>query len=113
MDEKRRYRVHAEVFGALANPVRHEIFHRIAERPRTVSELADLCAVTRPNVSQHLAVLARRGLAVRRRAAGRTEWSAGDPRLAGACTLVDDIMSERLHETLASLDRTEASHGTQ
>ncbi len=113
MDEKRRYEVHAEVFGALANPVRHEIFHRIAEQHRTVSELADLCGVTRPNVSQHLAVLRRHGLAQRLRAAGRTEWAASDPRLAGACALVDQVMSERLQGTLASLDRTEASHGTQ
>lgn len=113
MDEKRRFELHAEVFGALANPVRHEVFHRIVERGRTVSELAELCGVARPNVSQHLAVLRRHGLAERRRVASRVEWTASDPRLAGACALVDDVMSGRLQGTLASLDRTEASHGTQ
>jgi ArsR family transcriptional regulator len=113
MNGKRQYELHAEVFGALANPVRHELFHHIVEAPRTVSELAELAGVSRPNVSQHLAVLARHGLAVRRHVEGRTEWTASDRRLAGACALVDEVMSERLEGTLASLDRKAAHDEAQ
>jgi DNA-binding transcriptional ArsR family regulator len=113
MNGKRQYELHAEVFAALANPMRHEIFHHIVEAPRTVSELAELSGATRPNVSQHLSVLARHGLAVRRRAGGRTEWMASDPRMAEACSLVDQVMSERLEGSLASLKRKVVSDGTE
>jgi DNA-binding transcriptional ArsR family regulator len=42
---------------ALADPTRRIVFERVARRPRSVSELARGLAVTRPAVSQHLAVL--------------------------------------------------------
>jgi DNA-binding transcriptional ArsR family regulator len=48
---------------ALSVPVRRELFELICERPRSVTELADLVPVSRPAVSQHLAVLVEAGLA--------------------------------------------------
>jgi DNA-binding transcriptional ArsR family regulator len=42
---------------ALGDPTRREIFERLAERPRAVSELARELPVSRPAVSQHLKVL--------------------------------------------------------
>src|SRR5665647_3892230 len=56
-DDRQRYAIHAAVFAALANPTRHELMHHLCEAPRTPSELAELLDVSRPNVSQHLAVL--------------------------------------------------------
>lgn len=50
------------LMSALAEPTRRNIFERLATRPRCVSELARDFAVTRPAVSQHLAVLKRAGL---------------------------------------------------
>src|SRR5918911_5777526 len=47
---------------ALGDPTRREIFERIAERPRSVGELADGLPVSRPAVSQHLKVLKEAGL---------------------------------------------------
>jgi DNA-binding transcriptional ArsR family regulator len=43
--------------AALADPTRRIVFERVARRPRSVSELARGLAVSRPAVSQHLAVL--------------------------------------------------------
>ena len=47
---------------ALGDPTRREIFERVAERPRSVGELADGLPVSRPAVSQHLKVLKEAGL---------------------------------------------------
>ena len=60
-DDRQRYAIHAAVFAALANPTRHELMHHLCDAPRTPSELAELLDVSRPNVSQHLAVLQRDG----------------------------------------------------
>ncbi len=103
MTGKETYRLHAEVFAALGNPLRHEIFHHLADGPKTVSELAAMAGVTPANVSQHVAILARHDLAVRRRSSGMTTWEAADARLAGACHLVDEVLAERLAGALESL----------
>jgi DNA-binding transcriptional ArsR family regulator len=113
MADRETYRVHAEVFAALGNPLRHELFHYLVERPQTVSELAEKAGVSASNVSQHLAVLAAHDLAVKRREDGRTVWEAGDRRLAGACSLVDEVMAERLASRLTSLEHKEARHDAQ
>ena len=49
-------------FAALADPTRRAIFERLADRPRSVGELARELPVSRPAVSQHLKVLKRAGL---------------------------------------------------
>jgi len=59
------------VFGALADPTRRAILHRLRGRgTSTVTELAGLFPVSLPAVSRHLKVLERAGL-VRRRVDGR------------------------------------------
>jgi ArsR family transcriptional regulator len=95
-DDRQRYAIHAAVFAALANPTRHELMHRLCDAPRTPSELADLLEVSRPNVSQHLAILQRDGLVRRHREEGRVLWKVVNPRLAEACALIDEILGPEL-----------------
>lgn len=52
----------ADVFTALADPTRRDIFERVAGRPQSVGELAGDLPVSRPAVSQHLRVLKAAGL---------------------------------------------------
>jgi DNA-binding transcriptional ArsR family regulator len=49
---------------ALADPTRREIFERLGAGPSAVGELAKDLPVSRPAVSQHLAVLKSAGLVV-------------------------------------------------
>jgi DNA-binding transcriptional ArsR family regulator len=56
-------------FAALGDGTRRAIFEMVAERARSVGELAGDLPVSRPAVSQHLKVLKDAGL-VRDRAAG-------------------------------------------
>jgi DNA-binding transcriptional ArsR family regulator len=64
---------------ALGDPTRRAIFERVAERPRSVGELARGLPVSRPAVSQHLRVLKDVGLVVDRPAGTRRIYQA-DPR---------------------------------
>jgi DNA-binding transcriptional ArsR family regulator len=59
----------AGAWAALGDPTRHGIVEALAERPRSVTELAAELPVSRPAVSQALKVLKDAGL-VSERAAG-------------------------------------------
>ena len=95
-DDKQRYAMHAAVFGALSNPTRHEMMHLLCKGPHTPSELAEALDVSRPNVSQHLALLHREGLVRRSREEGRVLWEVVDPRLSQACELIDEVLASQL-----------------
>jgi DNA-binding transcriptional ArsR family regulator len=49
-------------FGALGNSYRRAIVELLADRPRSVQEIADHLPISRPAVSRHLSVLNRAGL---------------------------------------------------
>jgi len=46
-----------DIFTALADPTRRQIFENLRDHPKTVGELAKGQTVSRPAVSQHLRVL--------------------------------------------------------
>jgi DNA-binding transcriptional ArsR family regulator len=50
------------VFPALANPVRRRLLELLADGPRTPGALAADFSLSRPAISEHLAVLRRAGL---------------------------------------------------
>lgn len=51
-----------DAFGAIAHPVRRSLVTALATGDKPVNELAAACTVSRPAVSQHLAVLRGVGL---------------------------------------------------
>lgn len=108
MDESQRSAQHAAVFGALAHPVRHELFHLLCGAHRSPGELAALLGISKPNASQHLAILRREGLANRVRLDGRVLWRVVDDRLGQACALIDDVLGRELQSRLHALERKEA-----
>lgn len=57
----------ADALSAAAEPTRRRLLQLLATGPRTVSELAEQFTVTRPAISQHLAVLADAGLVTARK----------------------------------------------
>ena len=73
---------------ALGDPTRLTIVTCLAERPRSVGELADELPISRPAVSQHLKVLKTAGL-VTDRAVGTRRVYRLDP--AGLSALRDQL----------------------
>jgi DNA-binding transcriptional ArsR family regulator len=106
--ERQRYEIHAAVFAALANPTRHEMMHLLCEHPLTPTELAEALEVSRPNVSQHLAVLQREGLVKRSRQDGRVLWEVVDKRLSHACALIDEIVGREMADKAHILESQES-----
>ncbi len=53
---------YANIFAALADPTRREVFEGLWSGPQSVSDLATRVPVSRPAVSQHLKVLESAGL---------------------------------------------------
>ena|SRR5438270_33229 len=62
-----RAAVAGDPWAALADPTRRTVLSRVAERPRSVEQIADTMPVSRPAVSQHLRVLADANLVIARR----------------------------------------------
>src|SRR5215471_16595419 len=58
---------HLALFQTLADPTRLAIFEHLARGETTVSAIAERFPISQPAVSQHLAILRRRGLASHRR----------------------------------------------
>jgi DNA-binding transcriptional ArsR family regulator len=73
----------AAALAALADPTRRQIFERLRAGPRAVGEIAHGLPVTRPAVSQHLAVLKAAGL-VKDQPAGTRRVYEIDPKGLGA-----------------------------
>jgi len=57
-----RQKVYAEVFKALAHPVRLSIVHELAEGEACVCDLKRKIGVDMPTISKHLSILKKAGL---------------------------------------------------
>ena len=79
---------------ALSGPVRRELFELICERPRSVVELADMVPVSRPAVSQHLAVLVEAGLARATSVGTRNLYSASTDAASVLRIWLDEMWTE-------------------
>jgi DNA-binding transcriptional ArsR family regulator len=75
--------IQTNLFSALADPTRRQVFERLAAGPCAVGEIARGLPVSRPAVSQHLKVLKDAGL-VKDRAEGTRRVYSIDPHGLGA-----------------------------
>lgn len=79
-----------KVLGALTSPVRREILSLIWDRELPAGEIAAAFAVTKPTISQHLAVLREAGLVTARVAGTSRRYRARQGALAGLYASLDD-----------------------
>jgi len=94
----------AAALAALADPTRRQLFERLRTGPRAVGELAQGVPVSRPAVSQHLAVLKSAGL-VKDRAAGTRRVYEIDPKGLGAIRAwLDGMWQDALQELGAAVE---------
>jgi len=90
---------------ALADPTRRQLIERLKSGPRPVGELARGLPVSRPAVSQHLAVLKAAGL-VRDVADGTRRIYEIDPKGLGAIRAwLDDMWGDALGRFGAELGK--------
>ncbi len=90
---------------ALADPTRRRVFEELRRGPRSVGKIAARMPVSRPAVSQHLAVLKKAGL-VGDRAEGTRRVYHIDPKgLAAIRTWLDQFWDDALHAFKAELEK--------
>jgi DNA-binding transcriptional ArsR family regulator len=95
----------AAALAALADPTRRQLFERLRTGPRAVVDLAHGVTVSRPAVSQHLAVLKAAGL-VKDRAEGTRRVYEIDPRGLGAIRAwLDGMWDNALHSLESEFER--------
>lgn len=95
----------AVALAALADPTRRQLFERLRAGPRAVGELARGVTVSRPAVSQHLAVLKAAGL-VRDTATGTRRVYEIDPQGLGAIRAwLDDMWGGALESFGADIEK--------
>jgi DNA-binding transcriptional ArsR family regulator len=98
----------ADALSAAAEPTRRRLLQLLATGPRTVGELAKQFSVTRPAISQHLAVLADAGLVTARKD-GRQRFYSVVP--AGITQLRAEI--DRFWSTELDLLADDATNATK
>jgi DNA-binding transcriptional ArsR family regulator len=97
----------ATALAALADPTRRQLFERLRSGPRAVGELARGVTVSRPAVSQHLAVLKAAGL-VKDTATGTRRVYEIDPKGLGAIRAwLDNMWGGALESFGDELEREE------
>lgn len=87
--------LHAHVCKGLADPKRLLILNALRDGERSVSDLVDELSLPQANVSQHLAILRDRGLAVTRRDGQRVFYAVSSPKIIEAMDLLREVMHEQ------------------
>jgi DNA-binding transcriptional ArsR family regulator len=95
----------ATILKALANPVRLQILHALADGPAVVGRLAADLELSQPNVSQHLAILRSTGRVEADRGGREARYRLADPDVIVACDLMRGVLERRL-ERLSRLADT-------
>jgi DNA-binding transcriptional ArsR family regulator len=92
---------------AIAEPRRREILSLVRDGELSAGEIASRFDVTRPAISQHLAVLRDAGLLNERREGTRRLYSARPEGMADLREFLDDFWSDRLErlKLAAELDQ--------
>jgi ArsR family transcriptional regulator, virulence genes transcriptional regulator len=87
----------AEFFSILGHARRVAIFCELHDGRKTVSELAELCGATLPNVSQHLRIMRDKGMVKTEKEGQSVYYSIVDERFVDACRTIRDALVEHMH----------------
>ena len=105
---KRQAQLKAELFKALAHPVRIRALEQLASGERSVGELASLLGVEISHLSQQLAVLRKVGVVENRREGTTVFYSVRDPRFVQFLTIAREMLIDSLQDSKALLDTLES-----
>lgn len=87
-DQDRVFAAVAELFSVLSTPIRLKIISAVCHGEKNVTELLAEIDTTQPNMSQHLAMLYRRGVLAKRREGVQMYYRLQSERVATLCRAV-------------------------
>lgn len=97
---------HYLALKALGDPTRLQIFDRLTRKPMAVGEIARELPISRPAVSQHLAVLKGAGLVIDRAEGARRVYRVDSAGLAVIRAWLDRFWDGALGAFKAEAERT-------
>lgn len=95
------------VLHAIAEPRRRKILHLVSSTELSAGDIASRFEVTRPAISQHLAVLERAGLVSVRREGTRRIYRARPQGLAELREFLDEFWADGLQRLKAAAEQAE------
>jgi ArsR family transcriptional regulator len=93
----------ADLFRALAHPVRIRVLELLAQKEHTVQELQEALGLDQPAVSQHLAALRARLLVTSRKQGTLAYYTLRSPLVAELLRVSREFLSHRLAESQSML----------
>ena len=104
-DEKRLYRMKADVLAAAGHPIRLAIIDFLSDGEQCVCDIAEHVDAQRSNVSRHLAVLLKAGVVDQRKDGLRMIYSLKTPCILNFMQCVEGVLRERARDARALLRR--------
>lgn len=95
----------ADVFNALAHPLRLEIVDFLRGGERCVCEIVDHAGAEQSNTSRHLALMVRGGVLTRRKKGLNVYYAVRCACVLDFLDCVDGVLSQQLRETERMLGR--------
>jgi DNA-binding transcriptional ArsR family regulator len=91
--------VKAELFRALAHPIRIRLLEQLARGERTVQALQEALDLEQPIVSQHLAALRAKNVVTVRRERTQAYYALGSPLVAELLRVARELLSHHFSES--------------
>ena len=101
--------IKAELFRALAHPVRVRVLELLAEQEHSVGEMAPLVGAELSHLSQQLAVLRRAGLVTTRKDGSTVYYAIRDRELTKLLASAKRLLINSLTESLDLLENLRVS----
>jgi ArsR family transcriptional regulator len=92
------YQRQSQICKAFANPVRIQILEMLGQRERYVSELLEELGISKPNLSQHLAILRNSGVVTTSRVGKQLSCTLAMPEVKNACELIRNVLRKQIDE---------------
>lgn len=83
---------------AFANATRLQLLDLLGQREWPASELQERLSISKPNLSQHLAVLKAAGVVLTRREGKQVYCSLAFPEVKSACRLLRDVLRAQIRQ---------------
>ena len=89
----------ADICKTLSDTKRLMLVHELRDGELSVGQLGTRLELPQANVSQHLAILRKRGIVTTRRDGTTVYYSLASRKIGEACDMVRSVLSEQLSST--------------
>jgi ArsR family transcriptional regulator, virulence genes transcriptional regulator len=90
------FKMQADICKTLSDPKRLMIVHELRNGELSVGQLGANLELPQANISQHLAILRKRGIVSTRRDGTTVYYSLASNKIGDACDMVRSVLNEQL-----------------